>query len=127
MKPDYQSYTLEELYDVKVNIDKEAYPERYENLLIEIKLREEAAPKVMQKATKTKRKRTNNEKIVTSSFLLIVAIAVFYFEYIPGKHGGISMKEDPFFFWGILLFCVGMAVNQLLTLESNQKKSDHDA
>ena len=61
-----------------------------------------------------------------TSFLLIVAIAVFYFEYIPGKHGGISMKEDPFFFWGILLFCVGMAVNQLLTLESNQKKSDHD-
>ncbi|WP_068546930.1 hypothetical protein [Thalassotalea crassostreae] len=128
MKPDYQSYTLEELYDVEVNIDKEAYPERYKDLLHELKLREEEESEVEVKedTKKPKRKRTNKEKIITSSFILIAAAACLYYGNIPGKHGGLSMEEDPYFFWGTLLFCVGMTVNQLLTLESNKKQCDGD-
>jgi hypothetical protein len=48
MNPDYKRYSLIELYDVKDNIDYELYPERYNLLLLEIKLREanlEAEPK----------------------------------------------------------------------------------
>jgi hypothetical protein len=128
VKPDYQSYTLEELYDVKVNIDKEAYPEMYKDLLHELKLREEATPKVEVKevAKKPKRKRTNKEKIITSSFILITAAACLYYGNIPGKNGGLSIEDDPYFFWGTLLFCVGMAINQLSTLEFNPKQGGSD-
>jgi hypothetical protein len=128
VKPDYQSYTLEELYDVEENIDKEAYPERYKDLLHELKLREDAKPQieVKEETKKPKRKRSNKEKITTSSLILAAAAACLYYGYIPGKHGGLSMEEDPYFFWGTLLFCVGMAVNQLLTLEYTQKQCDSD-
>ncbi|AXR06323.1 hypothetical protein [Salinimonas sediminis] len=126
MKPDYQSYTLEELYDVEVNIDKDAYPERHKDLLHELKLREEAKPKVEIKEDIKKPKRTNKEKIITSSFILIAAAACLYYGNIPGKHGGLSMEDDPYFFWGTLLFCVGMAVKQLLTLVYNSKQGDGD-
>lgn len=40
MKPDYQSYSLADLYDVRSRIDKDTYPERYEELLKEIAQRE---------------------------------------------------------------------------------------
>lgn len=128
MIPDYQSYTLEELYDVKSNIDKDAYPERYKELLQELILREKAEPKVIVKEAvkKPKRKPTNKEKIISSSIMLFTTVVCIYYGKIPGKHDGLSMEEDPYFFWGTLLFCAGFAVNQLLTLERNQKQSGDD-
>ena len=40
MEPDYKSYSLDELYDVKENIDADLYPERFQSLAKEIKSRE---------------------------------------------------------------------------------------
>jgi hypothetical protein len=57
MKPDYKSYSLEELYDVKDHIDKDKYPERYQALLHEIALREAAVP--TSEVIKPKRKHSN--------------------------------------------------------------------
>lgn len=128
MKPDYQSYTLEELNDVKSNIDKDAYPERYKELLQEIMLRGKSEPKVIIKevARKGIRKPSNKEKFISSSIMLIITVVCLYYGKIPGKHDGWSMEEDPYFFWGTLLFCVGFAINQLLTLEKSQKQSGDD-
>lgn len=39
-KPDYSNYTLSDLYDVASNIDQNKYPERYEFVISEIKVRE---------------------------------------------------------------------------------------
>ena len=123
MEPDYQSYTRDELYDVKSNINKDAYPERYKALLQELARREKAQPKVTVKETvkKPKRKVTNKEKIISSAIMLIIVVVCIYIEKIPGKHDGYSMAEDPYFFWGTLLLCVGFAVSQLLSLERNKK------
>jgi len=130
MKVDYCSYTLEELYDVHENIDKDAYPERYKELLKELASREkeEAAkePDEAEEIKKPKRKRTNKEKIITSSFVLIAAAACLYFGEIPGKHGGLSIDDDPIAFWITMIFCVGLAVYQLLTLEPNAESSVND-
>ena len=128
MKPDYRSCTLEELHDVHSNIDKGAYPERYQELLTELSTRKKTEQKavVEKKIKKPKRKRTNKEKVISSGFVLIAVVACIYYEKTPGKHGGLSMIEEPYFFWGTLLFCVGLALNQMLTLESKKKLRNSD-
>lgn len=73
----------------------------------------------VEEVIKPKRKRTNKEKIITSAFILIASVACIYYGKIPGRLG-FSMDNDPFFFWVTLLFCVGLAVNQLLTLDAKQ-------
>jgi hypothetical protein len=122
MKPDYKSYSLEELYDVKDHIDKDKYPERYQELLHEIALREAAVP--TSEVIKPKRKRSNIEKIITSAFFFIAAIACIYYGKIPLKHGReLSMDNQPFLFWVTLLILVSLALHQLLTLETKHIKN----
>lgn len=119
MEPDYQSYTLEELYDVKSNIDKHAYPQRYKALLHEFALRENAEAKSIPKEVviKPKRKITNKERIISSSIMLIITVSCIYYGKTPSKYDGLSMEEDPYYFWGTMMFCVGFAVSQLLALK----------
>ena len=122
MKPDYSSYSLEELYDVKDHIDKDKYPERYQELLHEIALREAAVP--TSEVIKPERKSNNKEKIITSAFFFMAAIACIYYRKIPLKHGGeLSMDNQPFLFWFTLLVLVSLAVYPLLTLETKHIKS----
>ncbi len=57
MNPDYKKYTLLELYDVKENIDKELYSDRYKLILDEIEIKKqqpekEAEPKKFNKENK---------------------------------------------------------------------------
>jgi uncharacterized membrane protein YqhA len=94
MYPDYKKYTLIELYDVKKNIDKELYPEKYEALLSEIKLREEhldEEPKL------------NNldEKDKASILKVIMSICAIYFSWTliqAYKKGAIWYKRDHEYF-----------------------------
>lgn len=39
MEIDYSKYSIDELFDIRQNIDKETYPERYAALLVELDLR----------------------------------------------------------------------------------------
>ncbi len=41
MKPNYKNYSLDELYDVYDNIDRESYPQRFKEVCEQIKLKEE--------------------------------------------------------------------------------------
>lgn len=125
MKPDYQSYSLADLYDVQSRIDKDTYPERYEELLKEIADREKHKSEVTvdSVAHKPKRKRSNKEKIASSLLLFIAVGACIFYGHIPGKHGGFSMENDPYIFWGLLLVGAGLALNQLLTLETKSNLS----
>ncbi|MDO6774320.1 hypothetical protein Q4591_03055 [Shewanella sp. 3_MG-2023] len=45
---DYSTYTLEELLDVKENIDSMTYPERYQRLLAEIKIKQKIKVKTVK-------------------------------------------------------------------------------
>ncbi|NMH66097.1 hypothetical protein [Shewanella salipaludis] len=46
---DYSKYTLDELFDVRANIDKEAHPENYKALLIELDNRKEEVEALTEK------------------------------------------------------------------------------
>jgi hypothetical protein len=70
----------------------------------------------VEEVIKPKRKRTNKEKIITSAFILIAAVACIYYGKIPGKHGGFSMDNDPFFFWVTL--CVFRFVRSAVPVSS---------
>ena len=74
MNPDYKKYSLIELYDVKDNIDYELYPERYNLLLLEIKLRE-ANPGAEPKPSKL------NEEDRGSILKIIIAMCAIYFSF----------------------------------------------
>ena len=132
MKTDYSSCTLEELHDVHSHIDKVAYPQRYQELLKELTSRETDEEESVKKPDTTKnlktpkRKRTNKDKIITSYFVLTAAAACWYFEKIPGKNGGLTIEDDPIAFWVTIVVCVGLAISQLLTLESNEESSVSD-
>ncbi len=46
MEPNYNKYTLDELYDVEANVDSNRYPERLQNIQSEIKNRGSSTPLV---------------------------------------------------------------------------------
>jgi len=122
MKPDYKSYSLEELHEVNERIDKDKYPERYQALLHEIALREAAVP--TSEVIKPERKSSNKEKIIISAFFFMAAVACIYYGKIPLKHNReLSMDNQPFLFWLILLVIVSLAVSQLLTLKTKHIKN----
>ena len=45
-KPDYSSYTIEELIDVKENIDREAWPDRFKEVELRIQSLIESSPSI---------------------------------------------------------------------------------
>jgi hypothetical protein len=47
-KPDYSSYTIEELLDCKANIDKDAWPDRYKEILATIAIHVEKPEEKMR-------------------------------------------------------------------------------
>ena len=94
MYPDYKKYTLIELCDVKKNIDKDLYPEKYEALLSEIKLREKHLDEEPE---------SNNldEKDKASILKVIMSICAVYFSWTliqAYKTGAIWYKRDHEYF-----------------------------
>ncbi|MBA6225026.1 hypothetical protein H4J51_13975 [Colwellia sp. MB02u-18] len=91
MNPDYTKYTLVELYDVKDNIDKKCYPERYDLLLNEIRKREknpENEPKPLKLINK-------KDKAYLKIFLMFLCIPFFSWQLINAyKYGVIHSRND---------------------------------
>jgi hypothetical protein len=60
----------------------------------------------------------NNSKlknyIAPITILILVVFCIFYGK-IPGRHGGLTPEEDPFFFWGTLSVITGMCFNRLMS------------
>lgn len=50
LEPDYAHYTLNELYDVARNINREAHPERFKRLVEEIRRRNDEGGEVARDA-----------------------------------------------------------------------------
>ena len=48
-KPDYSSYTIEELIDVKENIDRDAWPDRFKEVELRIQSLIESSPAIRAK------------------------------------------------------------------------------
>ena len=77
MEPDYTSYTLSELFDVKENIDKRRYPERYQRLLTEITLRQSKNQEITN--INQSEGLSKSDKVFIAK--VIVAICSFYFSW----------------------------------------------
>jgi len=64
MNSDYNKYTLLELYDVRENINKDLYPERYKRLIDEIEVREQNPEQVIESAKPNKEGMTLIVKVI---------------------------------------------------------------
>lgn len=90
MNPDYTKYTLEELYDVKENIDNECYPERYDAILNEIR-KQEKNPEKEPKPQKLNKK----YKLYITRFLMLLCVPFFSWQLINAyNYGSIHFKND---------------------------------
>ena len=119
MNPDYTKYTLVELYDVKDNIDKECYPERYDLLLNEIRKRE----KNPENEPEPRKLINKKDKAYLKIFLMFLCIPFFSWQLINAyKYGVIHSKNDhvlhlnsdPIGFYVVVLIhasCLVIALN----------------
>ena len=119
MNPDYTKYTLVELYDVKDNIDKECYPERYDLLLNEIRKRE----KNPENEPKPRKLINKKDKAYLKIFLMFLCIPFFSWQLINAyKYGVIHsrndhvlhLNSDPIGFYVVVLIhasCLVIALN----------------
>lgn len=109
MDPDYKTYTLSELYDVKRNIDRERYPQRYELLLTEIKLKEKFADQETKpEKLSEKDKATINKVILTigALFCSLELIYAFINGYIKLKGEIYHLSTNPQGFYIIVLLYI---------------------
>ncbi|MEE4245762.1 MAG: hypothetical protein V2I33_10140 [Kangiellaceae bacterium] len=138
MEINYQSYTLEELQDVKRNVDRYKYPERYEAVVDEIAKRiiiqtrdqheqktshSHNSAEVCDKPIREVDEEGNyipNVVAVTDqikNFSLAVALLLYGLFglyrndlYIPGRRGGVHLSDTPaiLVFIAILLGCINL-------------------
>ncbi|MEP1553505.1 MAG: hypothetical protein ABJJ44_01050 [Paraglaciecola sp.] len=134
--PDYKKYSLAELYDAQQNIDKEAYPDNYQLLLAEIKLKENA-PKRQKislaqqienrvKELETKRLTNGSEKLKQQKLirlfgyiLLLVFIGVFS---LPAFFH--SYLIEPEYYLAINFSAWGIALISLILVYRECEKND---
>ncbi|GLX76940.1 hypothetical protein tinsulaeT_02800 [Thalassotalea insulae] len=94
MNPDYTKYTLAELYEVKRNIDKECYPERYDLLINEIRKREKNPNKEPEP-----QKLNKKDNAYIKIFLMFLCIPFFSWQLINAyKYGLIHFKNDDVYY-----------------------------
>ena len=116
MNPDYKKYTLIELYDVKDNIDREYYADRYRLLLREIKTREERPENEPESV-----KLTQRDKVSITRVVMLLCIPFFSWLLIDAfKSGSIQYKgghvyhlnEQPEYFYMLFSFySVGLVIS----------------
>ena len=129
MEPDYKSYTLADLQDICEHIDKYKHPERYKKLLAALDYRNALKPAHVEIDNTELSffqfpKRSTKMKIFTSSILFLGIIAFLYYGVIPwrGREELITPDKEPILFWFFILILTLVAIMQLFTIESKNKK-----
>lgn len=127
MEVKYHEYTTQELEDVRANINKDKYPERYQAVVDELSTRK---PKKVDSfelkdeeiaSPKPKRKRSNKARVISNSIFIAIAVSCIYFERIPGRNGGITLVDSPYWFWSVIVLCFGLCLVDLSKIENNDK------
>ncbi|WP_462155853.1 hypothetical protein [Pseudoalteromonas piscicida] len=102
MNPDYQSYTEDELLDALEHIDKDAWPERYAEIKIQLqKFADEARKNSVCNSNKSEKSwwrkidfNKPKEKVITLCFALWTLYILFTGQ-ISAKNSDISFDESP--------------------------------
>lgn len=117
MNPNYKEYTLIELYDVKDNIDKDLYPERYKLLLSVIKIKEqnpEDEPKPSKLDKKDKESIAKAVMALCAIYLLWALINAFVNGTIRTKSGYIyHLSSQPQGFYTVVFIHIVLVIAAL--------------
>ena len=119
MHQDYSKYSLDELYDVEEHIDQDTYPERYQLILEQIRLKESvsAKPKPETKPLEIDKK----PETISSRIISIIFVAAFLlYSLVSGQIGAkgkvLSVTESPEFYWGIITMLVSFILYDLFKI-----------
>ncbi|MDP4529905.1 hypothetical protein Q3O59_12825 [Alkalimonas delamerensis] len=106
-EPDYSTYTRDELLQVSRDIDKEAFPQRYQRVMQEL---EKPRP------TPQKKLMLSAKNMHLLGFILASAIAAFllYQERVIIRVGRYAtMEDEPMQFWSTVALAVFLALIEL--------------
>ncbi|WP_444997496.1 hypothetical protein [Aliikangiella sp. IMCC44359] len=130
MKPNYELCTVRELEDICEHIDKDKYPERYQDVLKALSARREKeaiwyADNHPDDETFLFPRRSNKMKIITSIPLLIFTAVCIYFGAIPWRYREelITSENDPILFWFLIILFLAAGIGQILTIKPKNEKS----
>lgn len=109
-EPNYKTYSLESLYDVRENIDKAAYPQRFAQIEAEIALRE--ADQSYMEEYETEQNFKTTEYSLLAAFFLSIGYAAYalYFLEIPLRRWSVSFAENPQTFILMVFCCMAVAI-----------------
>jgi hypothetical protein len=114
-KPEFSTYSLEELVDSYKHIDKVKFPDRVEEIKNEIRLRNSGIePAVSSEIMTYKKSESNVKKRKKSARGLVLAIwpaavifAIYYGKF-PSRNGLVHFKDEPGSFITYLLIFIGV-------------------
>lgn len=132
MNIDYDSYSVDELEDVLENIDKEAWPDRYEKAKASLKHKRILEAQNNIEATSKDEKsqidfNSSKQKLITIILVLFIAFIIVTGE-IPAKSTVITYDESPghfvFFVLSMFSFFIWRIIKHIESHNKAIKKSD---
>jgi len=118
---DYSKYTLDELYDIEAHIDRDSYPDRYELVVEQIRIKE-PKPSVSGsvKSDDVNSKEEHPVPVAGSIASSLFVCLVLAYGLARGEFGSgdrvISIYDNPDLYWGMIVFFVLLLMYELFGL-----------
>lgn len=101
MQPNFSKYTLEELLDIERNIDRDAYPERYEIVCELIKVKETDPVEIESMELKEKSFKIHRVLYVVAFFWFFAFYSIIKGEFSLKSYTATFANEPLAFFCGV--------------------------
>ena len=128
MEPDYSSYSIEELNDALVNIDKAAYPQRAKKIELEIAKRSK-----VNSAAKEQSAVKSETKFGAGSQLFLALLSVFFLyngvtDLLEGEtysrgNNYYNPTDNPIMFYGHILLYIGLSIVMVVMIYLGRRKN----
>ncbi|MBT1064464.1 hypothetical protein KJY73_12820 [Bowmanella sp. Y26] len=121
MEPDFSKYSIEELEECLISIDRERYPERAAKIEKHLKALSAEETQRIEKIPLEQRKIIDKNSRYGSYLVIVVSLLFFilmlYTGEIPMRHSdNVKIEDDPIMFYFILVIFLFMAVWQALNI-----------
>ena len=119
-EPKYQDYSVDELFDVLEHVDKDLYPEKVEQIQLEIELRSNTEIAATYKPFRLTK--SDGYCLLFFCSLGLIIFAIFSGELLISKSGSVQVDNNPNIYW------LAFAVWAVITLCSGYKwySADND-
>jgi len=74
-----------------------------------------------------KKNESRKDKLIGPVAILIGIGFAIYFEKLPGRNGGLTPQEEPYFYWGIIIFAVIFCLDKIFAVIETKKEPDKDS